>query len=309
LVYRSANEAPEQFAWFNREGVPFELVPASGAGDFQSLAPDGRQVALARFDAQGGDIWLMDLRRGTTSRFTSGPTTEWFPVWAPNQDRVVFASDPEGRMDLYQKALNGGKEELLLTTPDMKLPTDWSSDGRFIVYHSVNSNTMADLWVLPLGGERRPIPCVQTQFDEFDGAFSPDGKWIGYTSSETGRFEVYVQPSPGSNTQPSRGKWQVSTQGGSRLRWGRDGKEVFYVTPDGDLVAVPVMTGREFAIGVPKKLFRTNIGNPTPTTSSFGYGTAGGRRFLTVVPTPEPIPASVTVVLNWTGALRKSGSP
>jgi Tol biopolymer transport system component len=307
LAYRSTNIEPNQLTWFSREGTPIESVSAPSEGSLQSLAPDEKRAALEKFDARGGDIWLIDLSRGATSRFTSGPATEWFPVWAPDQSRIVFASDRNGQMDLYQKPLIGESEELLLTTPDWKLPTDWSSDGHFIVYHTVTLKTKGDLWILPVELDRKPIPFQQTEFDEFDGAFSPDGRWIGYTSDETGRLEVYVQSAPGPNTQVQRGRWQVSTNGGSRLRWRRDGREAFYVALDGNLMAVPLETEGSFAISAPKKLFHTNIQNPTSYTSSPGYAVAAdGRRFLMTVPLRERTARPITIVLNWTAALRRN---
>jgi Tol biopolymer transport system component len=220
---------------------------------------------------------------------------------------MIFASDRNGQMDLYQKPLIGEREEPLLTTPDWKLPTDWSSDGHFIVYQTVTLKTKGDLWILPLERDRKPIPFQQTPFDEFDGAFSPDGKWIGYTSDETGRPEVYVQSAPGPNTELQRGKWQVSTNGGSRLRWRRDGREAYFVALDGNLMAVPLKTEQGFAIATPKKLFHTNIRSPTSSTSSPGYAVAAdGRRFLMTVPLREPTPRPITIVLNWTAALRRN---
>jgi Tol biopolymer transport system component len=282
-------------------------VGSPDAGGLQTLAPDGKRAALQKFDARGADIWLIDLSRGATSRFTSDPATEWFPVWSPDQSRIIFASDRGGQMDLYQKPLIGEKEELLLSTPDWKLPTDWSLDGRFILYQTVTSKTKGDLWILPLELDRKPIPLQQTDFDEFDGAFSPDGKWIGYTSDETGRPEVYVQSAPGPNTQLSRGRWQVSTNGGSRLRWRRDGKEAFYVALNGNLMAVSLKTERSFAIAAPKELFHTNMKSPTSSTSSAGYAVAAdGRRFLMTAPLREPTPQPITILVNWTAALRRN---
>ena len=302
-----ANVEMAQLTWFSRDGTPLETIGTSQEPTAIALAPDERRLAFERFDATAADIWLLDSARGTTSRFTSDPATDWFPVWSPDGRRIAFASDRKGQMDLYQKPVNGSEqEELLFKSDEAKTPTDWSSDGRFIVYHTVDPKTKGDLWVLPLEGDRKPIRFVQTDFDEFDGAFSPDGNWIGYTSDETGRMEVYIQAFAGSKTQtPRTSKWQASTNGGSRLRWRRNGTELFYVAPDGDLMSVAVKTNPMILAG-PKKLFHTAIGNPASDTASGGYAVAAnGQRFLLAAPTRPHSPAALTVVLNWTARLKR----
>jgi eukaryotic-like serine/threonine-protein kinase len=307
LLYRRASVASAQLQWLSREGKALEPIGAPAESGEFSLAPDERHLAMARFDARAADIWLMDMSRGAISRFTSDPMTEWFPVWSPDGSRIVFASDRDGQMDLYQKRVAvDAKEELILKTREWKLPTDWSSDGRSIAYHTVHPETKGDVWVLPLGGDPEPVPVVRTAFDEFDGAFSPDGKWIGYTSDETGRMEVYIQELSRPNTQAGASRWQVSTNGGSMLRWRGDGKEVFYVAPDGALISVPLKTERTVVVGAPNRLFDTPIASPTSITATVGYAVAhDGRRFLMEVPLRERSPAPIEVVFNWSAALKR----
>jgi serine/threonine protein kinase len=307
LVYRRASVASSQLQWLSREGRALETVKASGEISEFSLSPDERHLAMPRFDARAADIWLIDMGRGAVSRFTSDPTTEWFPVWSPDGSRIVFASDRDGQMDLYQKRVAvDAKEELILKTREWKLPTDWSPDGRSIAYHTVNPETKGDVWTLTFAGDREPAAVVRTPFDEFDAAFSPDGRWIGYTSDETGRMEVYIQGLSRPDAQAGAFRWQVSTGGGSRLRWRRDGKEVFYIAPDGELMSVPLTVEATVAVGAPMGLFRTSIASPTSITGTIGYAVSrDGRRFLMETPLREPAPVPIEVVFNWSTVLKR----
>jgi Tol biopolymer transport system component len=304
LVYRRTTLARSELQWLNREGEVLESVGALDAVGF-SLAPDDQHLALSRFDARAADIWLMETTRRALSRFTSGPTTEWVPVWSPDKSSIVFASDRRGPMDLYLKRFGAdANEELLLQTAEWKLPSDWSQDGRLVAYQSVSAETKGDVWAVPVAGDRKPFPLIRTQFDEFDGVFSSDGRWIGYTSDETGRLEVYIQEMSPPNSQAAGSKLQVSVEGGSRLRWRRDATEVFYIAPDGELISVPLKMQRTLVAGTPEKLFHTAIRNPTSITDSPGYAAAAdGQRFLMYAPSQSPIPSRIEVVLNWPTAL------
>jgi Tol biopolymer transport system component len=181
-----------------------------------SFSPDQKQVAVARSDTATGtaDIWLLDLTRGATSRFTFGPARNFSPLWSPDGERIVFASERDGRSNLYQKAANGaGKEELLVGSDEWKRPRDFSRDGRFLAYSSFHPKTKTDVWLLPLSGDRKPFPFLQTQFDELDPQFSPDRRWMANASDESGKYQVYVQPVPAGG-----GKRQISTAGGRPLK-------------------------------------------------------------------------------------------
>ncbi|HLL75094.1 MAG TPA: protein kinase [Pyrinomonadaceae bacterium] len=298
LLYRpSAAAADTQLVWFDRAGKQLDTVGAAGHYSDIRLSPDGKRVAFQRLDTEKGasDIWLIELARGTTSRLTFDPANDGDPVWSPDGGRIVFASMKEGMPNLYQKLSSGaGGEELLLKTEDAKLANDWSPDGRHVLY-----NAVSDLWVLPLFGERRPEPFVRTDFQEASGRFSPDGRWIAYTSNESGRFEVYVQSFPASG-----GKWQVSNGGGGSPRWRRDGRELFYLSADGKLMAVEVDgSSDKFEAGVPAPLFEPRVG---AISGDSPYDVAAdGRRFLVKVPAEETAPAPVTVVLNWTADLKR----
>src|SRR5262249_52876426 len=142
------------------------------------------------------------------------------PVWSPDGSRVVFQSNRNGIFNLYWKLSNfAGADEVLLESDQNKSPLDWSSDGRFLLFRNSSPQTGADLWILPVFGDKKPFSFLKTPFDESDGQFSPDGKWIAYQSNESGRFEIYVQPFPGPG-----GKFQISTNGGAQPRWNKNGK-------------------------------------------------------------------------------------
>jgi len=301
LLYRpSAAAADTQLVWFDRAGKQLDTVGAAGHYSDIRLSPDGKRVAFQRLDPEKGasDVWLLELARGTTSRLTFDPANDGDAVWSPDGSRVVFSSTREGLPNLYQKLSSGaGGEELLLKTEDSKIANDWSPDGRHVLYNAMSRQSF-DLWVLPLFGERRPEPFVRSDFQDTSGRFSPDGRFVAYTSDESGRFEVYVQSFPATG-----GKWQVSNGGGASPRWRRDGRELFYLSADGKLMAVEVDGSSDtFKAGVPGPLFEPRVGS---ISGDSPYDVAAdGRRFLVKVPVEETAPAPVTVVLNWTADLK-----
>ena len=223
------------------------------------------------------------------------------PFGTPPKISTKASSNREGAFNLYQKSASGaGKEELLLKTELPKFPTDWSADGRFIVYNVIDPKTKADVWVLPLFGDQKPFPLLQTEFNERIGRFSPDGRWIAYASDESGTNQIYVQSFP-----TSGGKWQVSTNGGSFPAWRRDGKELFYVSPDKKMMAVEVKgEGATFERGVPKALFDVRVPSFNAAQARFAV-TADGQKFLVNNTIGETTSAPIAVVLNWTADLKK----
>ena len=252
LAYRTGSGQIDQPLWFDRGGKQIGSLGEAGLYATLALSPDERRVAVDRIDPQTGtnDIWLFDLLRGIPSRFTTDPAGDSNPLWSPDGSRIVFSSNREGIWNLYQKIASGvGNEEVLLKSSEWKVPVDWSSDGQFILYEKVESKTKRNLWVLPMSGNRQPFPFLQTEFNEQQAQFSPDGKWIAYTSDESGAPEVYVQTFPASG-----GRWRVSTGGGSQPKWRRDGRELFYIAADRKLMAVDVKLGATFEAGVPKTL-------------------------------------------------------
>jgi Tol biopolymer transport system component len=303
IAYRTASAtAQRQLVWFDRSGKETSRVGDATSAGFSSpsLSPDDQRVALYRtVNGANPDIWLVETRRGVFSRFTSDAADDVGPVWSPDGNRIVFTSNRKGIHDLYQKSVTGGgSEELLLSTAQPKFATDWSQDARFVLFMSSDPKTGTDIWALPLDGSGKPFAVVQTNFDEQSGQFSPDGHWIAYQSDESGRVEIYVQPFPGPGN-----KWPVSTNGGSQVRWRRDGTELFYVGLDGRLMAVPLrVTANTQApeVGTPVTLFAPPLGGAVQQ-ADFRHQymvSSDGQRFL-VATVAEEANSPITVILNW----------
>src|SRR6516165_3244616 len=319
LAYRPAKAGPglSELTWFDRQGKELSIAgePGSTYAYFDlALSPDATRVAASRIDLSmaGSEqgIWLLDLARGVSTRFTFDPAPDSSPIWSPDGSRIAFAAARAGGTGIYQKASNGaGKEQMLLgPTDEAKVPNDWSRDGRFLLYAQQDPRTKADLWALSLASDATPAgvptPFANTEFNEDQGRFSPDAHWVAYVSDESGRSEIYVQPFPAA---PGGGsKTQVSRGGGDRPRWRRDGKELFYLSLDGKLMAVNVAEGPTFRASVPESLFQALVvrGRRESLLGVLRWDVApDGKHFLinTVKTSSEPL----TVVLNWTAELKK----
>jgi len=304
IVYRlGPSNRQRQFAWFDRSGTQLSIAAAVDAANTlnPALSPDGRQVALNRSVDGNTDIWLLDLGRRVLSRFTSDPRPEIYPVWSPDGTRIVYAAmNAHGSgFNLYERPVTGNGEAMpLLDTPHNMVPEDWSRDGRFLSYITQDSAGRWDIGVLPTGATGKPSLITKTPYDEMSSQFSPDGHWITYESDESGRNEIYVQPFPGPGA-----KTIVSTGGGLQARWRPDGRELFYVAPDGKLMAVGMrMTsdGRTIEPASPVPLFVARVSSTRTGGSRHEYAVSlDGQRFLmnTFV---EQNAAPITLVLNPT---------
>jgi len=291
----------QQLTWVDRAGKPLGTVGPPGNYASPRVAPDGRRVAVSRRDPQSDnwDIYVIDIARDVSSRLTFDPGDDRNPLWSHDGSRIAWSADRDGAFQIYQKPASGvGPEELLLKAVVRITPGNWSADGRFLLYARFDPNTRVDLWTLPLAGDRQPSPFLQTPFDEYLGRFSPDGRWIAYQSNDQGRPEVYVQTVPASG-----GKWQISTSGGQQPTWRSDGRELYYLSTDGKLMAVEVNPGNSFEASAPRALF-----DLAPARASGGPGyamTAAGDRFLFVTAREEEASQQFTVVTNWTAEAKK----
>jgi eukaryotic-like serine/threonine-protein kinase len=303
VVHHSGSAGLTQLTWNDRRGRQLGIVdePAD-QGDLE-LAPDDSRLAFRRVDSHTGSIslWLIDLARGTPSRFTFEKTSDFSPIWSPDGSRIVFSTLRDGPPNLYQKvSSSAGNDEALLKTPVAKISFDWSRDGRYIIYGVVDPKTSWDLWTLPLDDTSKPVPFLQTNSDERQAKFSPNGRWIAYMSNEPGTNEVCVRPFP-----VTPGKWQVSTAGGEQPRWSRDGKELFYLSADHKLMSVEVNTdGSTFEHRTPTALFGIRVGG-IDTPGKYYDVTADGQRFILNNLVAEAAYTPITVVLNWTADLKR----
>jgi eukaryotic-like serine/threonine-protein kinase len=298
LIYEGGNVDVQQLTWFDRGGKALDTVGDPGNFFMFDLSPDRKRLALSLNE----DVWILDMSRGLRSRFTSAPGIDTNPVWSPDGRNIAFCSNRSGRYGVYRKASNlSGTEELLYLDSVDTLTDSWSPDGKSLLVHRRDPVNQEDLAVLPVnpdGSASGPKlqPFLSTQFRELHGKFSPDGHWVAYISSESSQEEIYIAQFPGAG-----GKQQVSTTGGSQPRWRSDGKELFFVSHSGNLMAAPVaIKGNELEVGAAHSL-----GIPVVFGRGWMYDvSADGQRFLVAV-RPEQTASPLTVVSNWPLLLKK----
>jgi Tol biopolymer transport system component len=309
LAYRAGGASTQrrQLVWVDRAGTLMGAVspPDSvGAQACPELSPDERRIVLHSSPQRNVDVWLVDVTRGGGTRFTSDPGADTNPVWSPDGRRIVFDSSRQGVYDLFEKPADdtAAAEKPLLVNPDEKLPLSWSQKG-YLLYRTTGSNTGRDLWALPMVGEQKPFPVVRTNGDEDEGQISPDGNWIAYGSTQSGgRLEIYLDSFP-----KGRDLKRISTGGGSQVRWAPHGRELYYITPDGHLMAVPLARGQDaqsLKIGPTQTLFQTRLATGANVSGAKPqYAVARDGRFLMNVRVDETRPAPLTIVLNGMAAL------
>jgi eukaryotic-like serine/threonine-protein kinase len=306
IAYRTGDRVGRQLTWVDRTGA--NLGTLGELDDRQlapSLSPDGRRVAVVRMGQSNRDIWLLDGAR--TSRFTFDDAEDFFPLWSPDGSKIVFRSDRTGGGDLYQKSSSGASEETLLLGSDQpKSPHSWSADGRFLMYHSIGPQTGRDLWALPMTGGGDPFIVLQTPFEERWAKFSPDGRWVAYQSDASGREETYIRAFVAPDTAASdatamSGVWQISTSGGIFPAWSPDGRELYYLDPAGNMMAVPLsIAGDSVEVGNPIALFPTRIaGGGTDVGLGWQYDVAADGRFLINTLVGEGSTTPIRLIQNW----------
>ncbi len=295
LLYASGGS--NQLSWFDHQGKPVGNVGEPSDYFMFRISPDGRRIAAASGNAPRSDLWLLDVQRGISSRFTFNANAAE-PVWSPDGRVIAFRSGTS----LVRKLANGeGQAQHLTESSDRQLPTDWSRDGRFILFHEINPETKTDIWVLPVTPDGTVVdkarPYLRTPFREAEAQFSPEPNphWVAYQSDESAQNEVYVQAFP-----EAHNKVQISTSGGRFPKWGPGGRELFYISPDDKLVSVSLKLERDSVEpSAPHELFPL----PTPTTNFMPYDVSSdGQRFLVEAPPAQ----ALTVVINWPVLVKKA---
>jgi Tol biopolymer transport system component len=290
-----------QLTWRSRSGALLSTVGDPGEYFNVALSPDEKRLAVSKVSGtpENRDIWTIDLERKTSARLTFNPGVDILPLWSHDGTRILFTSPRTGAIGLYQKnADTSGSEELVLTLDEASNGMDWSRDGH-IAYYTQAQATGRDIWILPPGGGRKPEPYAQSPSNEDHPAFSPDSRWIAYSSDESGREEVYVQSFPANG-----GKVLVSRNGGTQPLWRGDGRELFFIAPDGTMTAASIDASHGLQTSEPHALFPTGLTGLAANRHQYAV-TADGQRFILNVPAPRSIPSPLTVVLDWQARTRQ----
>ena len=296
LAYETAAR-PSRLAWFDRQGREIGQLGEPPVIKGLRISPDGARAAVDVEDRRTGtsDIWVFELASGVSTRLHSDPVDEKMPVWSADGSKLLYRSDRGGPPDIYEIALGvPGSEHPLLELPGVQQPEDVSRDGRWLAYLNEVQSTLWNIWLLPLQGERKPSPWLPSRFNETSPRFSPDGRWIAYESNESGISEIYAALTDGGAE-----KRRISPSGGRQPRWRADGKELYYIAPNGFVMAVPVNPGSRLDAGAPAPLFRveSEIENYDVTPD--------GARFLVSTPLEKVRETPIRVILNWPAAFEK----
>jgi Tol biopolymer transport system component len=285
-----------RLTWFDRAGKETGALGDPSVVKGLRISPDGSRAAVDIENPKTGssDIWVFELGRGVSTRLHSDPVDEKMPVWSADGAKLFYRSDRHGPPDIYQIAVGiPGSEQPLLELPGVQQPEDVSRDGRLLAFLNEVASTVWNIWLLPLAGERKPSPWRQTRFSESSPRFSPDGRWIAYESDESGDPEVYVALTEGGGE-----KRRISPGGGSRPRWRRDGKELYYLAPGNLVMAVPMTFGAQVEAGAPAPLFRVEMEIENYDVNP------DGSRFLMRLPSEKVRSSPLRVILNCPAVLK-----
>jgi Tol biopolymer transport system component len=304
IALRAGAAQRSQLRWRDRTGAAAETAAGFDAAQlaFPELSRDGRHVAAQRLSGGNWDLWWLDLPRGSASPLTRSPANEQLAVWSPDGTRIAHSSNRGGVLSLYLLNVRGGNDERpIVESPGAKQPQSWSNDGRFLLHYEIGTTTGRDLWSLDFGsGERRVF--VNSPFEERAGQFSPDGRWVAYETNASGRYEVVVRSFPEPSTT-----WPISTRGGTQPRWSSDGTELYFVSPEQTLMAVPITINpaddRTLEVGAAAALFPVRIaGDVYAESVRAQYAVAPDGRFLINETVDAAADVPITLILNWTGA-------
>jgi Tol biopolymer transport system component len=288
-----------RLVWVDRAGAESASLKLDRHCRNPELSPQGDRVALECYQSGGApdrDIWIYDLARNAASRLTVDRADDADPLWSADGRTIVFGSNRMGTVDIFKKAAGGaGDDELVLKTAGNTVPNAWSPDGKWIALLDFG----ADVIAFEFAKRSAPQPVVASAFQELDLQFSPDGRWFSYSSDESGRPEIYVQPWPANGD-----RWQVSIDGGTDARWRPDGGELYYLSPARSFMAVPITVTPSFRAGSPARLFQTRIAGPLGNGHRFPYAVAqDGKRFLLYVSDQNAIPPAIELTVNWPARL------
>jgi Tol biopolymer transport system component len=302
-----------QLVWVDRAGHQLGAIgPANISVKSARLSPDGQRLATAIYEIERGeqDLWIFDVKTNAGRRLTAEPGLRDAPVWSPDSTTLAFAHVADATpLRIHLRGLGQQDVEEAMPAADFQVPTDWSPDGRFIAFVNTGFPRLAneqqsDVWLLDLARGRKLVPLLNTRFHESNPAFSPDGKWLAFTSNESGRPEVYVQAFRSGDAPSVIGERHlVSSAGAQALRWRRDGKELFYLGFDGRVQAVPVRLSPKPDFGAATALFTISTEARAAIHSVLGFDvSADGQRF--VIPVVSSLKApSIVVVQNWEALL------
>jgi serine/threonine protein kinase len=301
VAQKASDTGASQLLWFDRKGQQVGTAMKQGVSALYGnlfLSPSGRLLATDTTDpvTQNTDIWIYDLENGGAKRLTFDPSIDTMPIWSPDSSRFVFASNRDLKFDLYLKDASGAQDEKAIAQdgPD-RFPNDWSRDGKYVLYERG-----ADLWFVTLP-EQKSTQFLKAPSTLKNGRISPDGNWVAYASNENGRWEIYVTSFP-----DARGKWQVSNGGGDQPKWRGDGKELFYLSPEGKIMATSVTTGANFDAGPSTVLFQANPREGLATSEQVSYDISkDGQKFLINTQQKQGDAMPMSVVLNWSAKLNK----
>ena len=299
LAFLNGRVVATKLVWIDRSGRQIGSLGLQPANyQWVALSPDGRNAVIVRLDSPGqANLWMVDLQSSVPTRFTFGNTLDGTPLFSPDGSRLIYQSNPKGRFDLFVKGITASTPESALVTSDVNFKEGGAvtTDGRLLLFAQLDSRTGWDLMELPLDGSGQPRPLVRTPFNERWCSLSPDGRWIAYTSDESGRLEIYVRGFPGLGS-----KARVSTTGGAFPQWRNDGKEIlFYALDFQTVMSADTQTSPAFHASAPHLLFKFPPGTTPPGVSP------DFQRFLAPVPAGDNGSASVSVVLDWQAGLPK----